>query len=668
MAMDKQAALARRSELHQALHHHNYLYHVLDRPTITDAEYDRLLRELLQIEADYPDLITPDSPTQRVGGAPAAGFDSVTHSVPMFSLANAYNADDLREWQRKAVELAAGAPLTYVVELKIDGLAVSLEYQDGRLLRGATRGDGVTGEDITSNLRTLLEIPLRLQVERSLTVRGEVYLPKAEFVRLNQERAEAGQALFANPRNAAAGSLRQLDPQVTASRGLRIFLYTLAALDGNLPETQDDSLNLLQKLGLKVNEVRVVLTDIEQVIEYCASWHERRHQLPYEIDGLVIKVNERAWHDRLGYTAKSPRWAIAYKFPAEQVRTKLLDIEIGLGRTGTLNPTAILQPVTVAGSVVSRATLHNADLIAEKDIRIGDTVIVQKAGDVIPEVVGPVVELRSGAEQPFVMPDTCPECGSSAVRYPGEVAWRCPNTSCPAVIRESLIHFVSRDAMDIDGLGPAMLATLLDAGLVQDVADLYFLKREDLLQQERVGERTADNLLQAIEQSKQNSLERLIFALGIRYVGAKSAASLARSFGSMDQLQAAERDQLQSVPEVGSKIAESIENYFTAVANQQLIAKLQSAGLNMVYRGQLAVGGALQGKTIVITGTLPGASREEAAQLIERHGGKVSGSVSKKTDYLLAGEKAGSKLDKAQSLGVAVIGWDELQQLVAELA
>lgn len=664
--MDRQAAVARLGELHQALHHHNYLYYMLDQPAITDAEYDLMLRELLRIEAEFPDLITPDSPTQRVGGAAVTGFDSVTHSVPMFSLANAYDADDLRDWQRKAVELAAGAPLTYIVELKIDGLAVSLEYAQGRFLRGATRGDGVTGEDITSNLRTLPEIPLRLQAERSLTVRGEVYLPKAEFLRLNQERSEAGQALFANPRNAAAGSLRQFDPQVTASRGLRIFLYTLAAMDGDLPATQDDSLKLLQSLGLKVNEARVVLTDIEQVIEYCTSWHERRHQLPYEIDGLVIKVNERAWHDRLGYTAKSPRWAIAYKFPAEQVRTRLLDIEIGLGRTGTLNPTAILQPVTVAGSVVSRATLHNADLIAEKDIRIGDMVIVQKAGDVIPEVVGPVVELRTGAEQPFVMPDTCPECGSTAVRYPGEVAWRCPNTSCPAVLRESLIHFVSRDAMDIDGLGPALLGTLLEAGLVADVADLYFLKRDELLQQERVGEKTADNLLQAIEQSKQNSLERLIFALGIRYVGAKSAASLARSFGSMERLQAADRNQLQAVPDVGGKIAESIESYFAAAANRQLIAKLQSAGVNMVYRGQAVASGVLQDKVFVITGTLPGVSREEAAQLIERHGGKVSGSVSKKTDYLLAGEKAGSKLEKAQSLGVTVIDWDALQQLIAE--
>lgn len=664
MAFDRQAAAVRVGELHQALHEHNYRYYVLDQPIVTDAEYDRLLRELLQIETDYPDLVTPDSPTQRVGSTPAAGFASIAHRVPMFSLANAYNADDLREWQRRAVELAVGESLTYIVELKIDGLAVSLEYEGGRLIRGATRGDGVTGEDITSNLRTLPEIPLRLQSERSLTVRGEVYLPKAEFMRLNQERSEAGQALFANPRNAAAGSLRQFDPQITASRGLKIFLYTLAALDDDEPPTQDESLALLERLGLKTNSTRVVLSDIEQVVGYCLSWHERRHQLPYEIDGLVIKVNERAWHDRLGYTAKSPRWAIAYKFPAEQVRTKLLAIEIGLGRTGTLNPTAILQPVTVAGSVVSRATLHNADLIAEKDIRVGDTVIVQKAGDVIPEIVGPVLESRTGEEQAFVMPDSCPECGSTAVRYPGEVAWRCPNASCPAVIRESLIHFVSRDAMDIEGLGPAMISTLLTADLVRDVADLYFLQREDLLQQERVGEKTADNLLAAILRSKQNSLERLIFALGIRYVGAKSAESLARHFGNLQQLQTAAQAELLSVPDVGEKIAESIERYFAAAANRQLIEKLQSAGVNMLYRGATAASSVLQDKTFVITGTLPGVSREEAAQLIERHGGKVSGSVSKKTDYLLAGEKAGSKLDKAQSLGVQVIDWDELQRLL----
>ncbi|MGI6358907.1 MAG: NAD-dependent DNA ligase LigA [Bacillota bacterium] len=662
---DRQAAMVRANELRQALHRHNYLYYVLDQPAISDAEYDRLLQELLRLEQNFPDLVTPDSPTQRVGAAPAAGFDSVTHRVPMFSLSNAHNPDDLREWQRRVREMAGERQLTYIVELKIDGLAVSLEYQEGRLVRGATRGDGVTGEDITSNLRTLPEVPLRLQAERSLTARGEAYMPKAEFLRLNQQRMELGQPLFANPRNAAAGSLRQFDPKVTAARGLRIFLYTLADLDQELPPTQSASLALMEQLGLKVNHTRAVFDDIEQVIDYCLSWHERRHQLPYDIDGLVVKVNERQLYDLLGYTAKSPRWAIAYKFPAEQVRTKLLDIEVGLGRTGTLNPTAILQPVTVAGSVVSRATLHNADLIAEKDIRIGDTVIVQKAGDVIPEVVGPVLELRTGEERPFVMPEHCPECGTKAVRYPGEVAWRCPNASCPAVIKETLIHFASRDAMDIDGLGPAMITALLNQGLVHDVADLYYLQRDQLLQLERVGDKSADNLLAAIEQSKQNSLERLLFALGIRYVGARSAAALAGHFRNLQQLMAATPEELLQVPDVGEKIAQSISDYFAAAANRQLIDKLQAAGVNMRHQGAAASGDALAGKIVVITGTLPDVSRDQAKQLIESNGGKVSGSVSRQTDYLLAGEKAGSKLAKAQSLGVAVIDWAELQRLLS---
>lgn len=665
METDKQAAMVRANELREALHHHNYLYHVMDQPEISDADYDRLSRELLQIEASFPELVTADSPTQRVGAFPATGFAGVTHRVPMFSLSNAFGAEDLREFDRRARELAGGQQLSYIVELKIDGLAVSLEYEQGRLVRGATRGDGVTGEDITTNLRTLPEIPLRLRAETSLTVRGEVYLPKAAFLRLNQDREDAGQPLFANPRNAAAGSLRQFDPKVTASRGLGTFLYTLAALDGEMPDTQEASLALMEKLGFKVNSRRMVWPDIEQVIDYCLSWHAKRHQLPYEIDGLVIKVNDRSLHDDLGYTAKSPRWAIAYKFPAEQVRTKLLSIEIGLGRTGTLNPTAILQPVTVAGSVVSRATLHNADLIAEKDIRVGDTVIVQKAGDVIPEIVGPVVELRTGAEQPFVMPTHCPQCGSAAVRYPGEVAWRCPNASCPAVIKESLIHFSSRDAMDVEGLGPAMIGVLLDAGLVRDVTDLYQLRRDDLLGLDRVGEKTADNLLQALHSSKQNSLERLIFALGIRFVGAKGAASLAARFGSLDRLMTADLAELRAVPDVGDKVAESILRYFAEPANRQLVDKLKAAGVSMLYTGSVVVSGRLQGKTFVITGTLPDVSREEAGQLIESFGGKVSSSVSKRTDYLLAGDKAGSKLEKARELGVAVVDWEELQAMLS---
>jgi DNA ligase (NAD+) len=660
MEFDQQAAVARVQELRRLLNYHNYRYYVLDDPEISDAEYDALLQELLAIENRFPELVTPDSPTQRVGAPIAEGFASVVHRVPMFSLSNAFSASDLREFDGRVRQLAADATVEYVVELKIDGLAISLEYEDGLLVRGATRGDGTTGEDITSNLRTITSIPLRLQEPRSLTVRGEAYMPKAAFVRVNQEREAAGQPTFANPRNAAAGSLRQLDPRTTAARGLQVFLYHLAASDGALPDTQTDCLQLMQGLGLRVNPRWQVFRSIDDVIEYCQGWHTERHQLPFEIDGLVVKVNDLALQEQLGFTARSPRWAIAYKFPAEQVRTRLLDIEIKVGRTGTLNPTAILEPVTVAGSVVSRATLHNADLISEKDIRIGDTVILQKAGDVIPEVVAPVVELRRGDEQPFVMPEVCPECGSKAIRAPGEVAWRCSNLSCPAILRENLIHFASRDAMDIEGLGPAMINALLAAGLVQDVADLYSLQMADLLQLERVGQKSAENLLRAIEASKNNSLERLLFGLGIRFVGQKGAESLARHFGSLERLQAADEAALRSVPDVGEKMAESIISYFAAASSQQLIEKLRAAGVNLQHQGAAVAEDLLQGKVFVVTGKLPGLSREEAHDLIERYGGNVAGSVSKKTDYLLAGEKAGSKLARAQQLGVPVISLDDL--------
>ncbi|HHW99380.1 MAG TPA: NAD-dependent DNA ligase LigA, partial [Firmicutes bacterium] len=478
-------------------------------------------------------------------------------------------------------------------------------------------------------------------------------------------RQEAGQPLFANPRNAAAGSLRQLDPKIAASRGLDIFFYGLAAIaERPLPPTQEETLCLLRQVGFPVNQQRVVLSDIEEVIEYCQAWHQKRHELPYDIDGIVIKVNDLDLQEQLGYTAKSPRWAIAYKFPAEQVQTKLLDIIISVGRTGTLNPNAVLEPVTVAGTVVSRASLHNADLIAAKDIRIGDTVIVQKAGDIIPEVVAPVTSLRTGEEKVYVMPTTCPECGTSVVREPQEVAWRCPNGSCPAVLREGLIHFASRDAMDIEGLGPAMVSALLASDLVQDVADLYSLQPEQLTALERVGQKTAENLLAAIAKSKQNSLERLIFALGIRHVGAKGAQSLAAHFGSLDRLMAASAEELQQVPDVGAKMAASIINYFAASANQRLIAKLKEAGVNQLYLGAQSQEGVLTGQTFVITGTLPGVTRDQAKQLIEQHGGQVASSVSKKTNYLLAGEKAGSKLTKAQELGVPVLSWEDLQALL----
>lgn len=655
----------RAAELRATLHYHNYRYYVLDDPEISDAEYDRLLRELEDIEKEHPELITPDSPTQRVGATPVGGFASVTHPIPMYSLANAFSDSDLREFDQRVRTAAGHSKVEYILELKIDGLAVSLQYVNGLLTTGATRGDGTVGEDITSNLRTLPGVPLRLQEPYTLTVRGEAYMSKAAFARLNAEREEAGQPLFANPRNAAAGSLRQLDPKITASRGLDIFFYSLAAIaERPMPTTQEETLQLLRQVGFPVNQQRVVLSDIEEVIDYCQAWHQKRHALPYDIDGIVIKVNDLELQEQLGYTAKSPRWAVAYKFPAEQVQTRLLDIVISVGRTGTLNPNAVLEPVTIAGSVVSRASLHNADLIAAKDIRIGDTVIVQKAGDIIPEVVGPVPALRTGEEKVFVMPTTCPECGTPVVREPQEVAWRCPNGSCPAVLREGLIHFASRDAMDIEGLGPAMVSALLEADLVRDVADLYALQVEQLTALERVGQKTAENLLTAIAKSKENSLERLIFALGIRHVGAKGAQSLAAHFGSLDRLMEASAEELQQIPDVGSKMAASIINYFAADANRRVIAKLKSAGVNQRYLGTQAQEGVLSGKTFVITGTLPGVTREQATQLIEQHGGQVASSVSKKTDYLLAGEKAGSKLTKARELGVPVLSWEELKVLL----
>ncbi|NLY53268.1 MAG: NAD-dependent DNA ligase LigA [Firmicutes bacterium] len=662
--MDKATATARAAELRQLINRHNYLYYVLDRPEITDAAYDALMRELEAIEAKYPDLVQPDSPTQRVGAPPAAGFVTVSHAIPMFSLANAFTAADLREFDQRVRELAGVDKVSYVVELKFDGLAVSLQYVDGLLTTGATRGDGSVGEDITSNLRTLPTVPLRLQQPYTLTVRGEVYMPKATFARLNAERQEAGLPLFANPRNAAAGSMRQLDPKIAASRGLAIYFYNLASIDGVNLTTHADSLKLMREVGLRVNSDWVVLDSIDEIIDYCLAWHEKRHSLPYEIDGLVIKVNDLALQSRLGYTAKSPRWAIAYKFPAEQVQTKLLDIEISVGRTGTLNPTAVLEPVTIAGSVVSRASLHNADLIAAKDIRIGDTVLVQKAGDIIPEVVGPLVDLRTGAEEPYVMPTTCPECGTQAVRAPDEVAWRCPNVSCPALLREGLIHFASRDAMDIEGLGPAMVSALLAADLVKDFADLYSLTQAELLTLERVGVKTADNLLRAIDKSKQNSLERLIFALGIRHVGAKGALSLAQHFGTLEKLMAADQADLQQVPDIGPKMAASIVDYWQVEANRRLIQKLIASGVNTRYLDATALGDVFADTTFVITGTLPGVSREEAKQLIERYGGKVTSSVSRKTNYLLAGEKAGSKLARAQELGVPVLSWEEFLALL----
>jgi len=658
---------ARAEELRREINHHNYRYYVLDAPSITDARYDELMKELLNLEETYPELITPDSPTRRVGGQVQQGFTAVPHRVPMLSLGNAFGETDLREFDRRIRANLPGEKVEYVVELKIDGLAISLWYEQGILVRGTTRGDGEYGEDITANLRTVKAIPLRLTEDVPfIEVRGEAYMPKDSFARLNEAREEAGEQLFANPRNAAAGSLRQLDPRVTASRNLSVFMYAIGYLEGPDPGSHAGGLAWLKELGFRVNPQYKVCQDINEVINYCRQWQDKRFDLPYAIDGLVIKVNSLDQQQRLGATLKSPRWAIAYKFPAEQAVSTIKDIIIRVGRTGVLTPTAILEPVQLAGTTVSKATLHNEDIIRQKDIRIGDKALVQKAGDIIPEVVQVFPEQRTGEEIPFAMPTACPECDAPVVRVTGEAAHRCTNENCPAVSREGIIHFVSRGAMDIAGLGESIVTQLIKAGLVKDPADLYELKYEDLIKLERMGARSSQNLLNAIEASKKNSLAQLLFALGIRHVGERAAKILAQQFGSLQALREATVEDLTVIPEIGPKIAESLVDYFSRQENQVLLERLARSGLNMQEEKKQADPGRLPlaGKTFVVTGTLEGFSRQEAQRVIEELGGKVSGSVSKKTDYVVVGENPGSKYEKALKLGVPVLNEAEFVALI----
>nr|WP_026678354.1 NAD-dependent DNA ligase LigA [Fictibacillus gelatini] len=666
--MNEEQAKQRIDELRNLLEKYNYEYYVLDKPSVPDSEYDQLMKELIELENNHPGLRDPHSPSVRVGGEPLDFFEKVQHEVPMLSLGNAFNEKDLRDFDRR-VRDGVGNHVSYVAELKIDGLAVSLTYEDGRFVRGATRGDGTTGEDITSNLRTIRSIPLKLNRPLSLEVRGEAFMPKRSFQSLNEHRKQEGQELFANPRNAAAGSLRQLDPKIAATRNLDIFLYGIGKLTGEEVGSHSEGLELLQELGLKTNPEWRRCATIDDVIEFVNGWQEKRPDLPYEIDGIVIKVDSLYQQEELGATAKSPRWAIAYKFPAEEVVTKLEDIELSVGRTGVVTPTAILQPVVVAGTTVKRASLHNEDLIREKDIKLGDFVVVKKAGDIIPEVVNVLVDRRTGEEREFHMPTHCPECESELERLEGEVALRCLNPQCPAQIREGLIHFVSRNAMNIDGLGEKVIAQLFREQLIHDVADLYRLKKEELLQLERMGEKSVDNLLNAIEKSKENSLERLLFGLGIRHVGAKAAKTIAQTFETMDQLMNASKEELMAIDEVGEKMADSVSVYFSKPEVVELINELKSFNVNMEYKGPKAVRAEdvdsyFAGKTIVLTGKLTVLTRNEAKEAIERLGGKVTGSVSKNTDLLIAGEDAGSKLAKAQSLGIET--WTE-QQFVEEL-
>lgn len=654
-------------ELRRLLHYHSHRYYVLDAPEIDDAEFDRLYQRLVKLEQDHPELITSDSPTQRVGGTPAEGFERVAHSVPMLSLSNAFSAEDLLAFDMRVRNGLPDDSLEYVVELKIDGLAINLVYESGRLLRAATRGDGTEGEDVTSNVRTIRAVPLVLsgQVPPVMEVRGEAYMPRPAFDRLNDERLEAGEPLLANPRNAAAGSLRQLDSRVTASRTLDIFVYGMGAREELAVTTHEQTLQFLQELGFKVNPHYRVFKTIGEVIDYCQSWAERRVDLPYDIDGLVIKVNSLAGQRQLGSTAKDPRWAIAFKFPAEQATTIVEDIVVRVGRTGVLTPTAVLRPVRLAGSTVSRATLHNEDFIKEKDICIGDTVIIHKAGEIIPEVISVVESRRTGAEKSFVMPATCPECGSMVLRIPGESAHKCINGACPALLREGLIHFVSRDAMNIDGLGQAVVTSLVDSGLVADAADLYTLTAEQVLNLERMGPKSAQNLIEAIAASKQAGLARLLFGLGIRFVGAKAAATLARHFGDIDLVAKASAGELTALDEIGPRIAESVVEYFSRPEAEHLITKLAAAGVKLTEeKRRITTNLPLTGKTFVLTGTLPTLTRNDAAELIESQGGKVTSAVSKKTDYVVAGEEAGSKLDKAQKLGITVLNEAELMALL----
>jgi DNA ligase (NAD+) len=648
-------------ELRQLLNQYNYEYHVLDQPSVPDAEYDRMMNELLNLEEENPELKTDDSPTQRVGGPPLEGFQKVEHRVPMLSLGNAFGEDDLKDFDRRVRE-RIGENFSYVCELKIDGLAVSLIYEDGVLVRGATRGDGTVGEDITQNLKTIPAIPLRLRENVSMEVRGEAYMPKPSFMKLNEVREKNEQDLFANPRNAAAGSLRQLDPKIAASRNLSIFVYGVGTVEGREISSHSNGLDFLKELGFKTNPEWKRCNTIDDVIDFIGGWSEKRPDLSYEIDGIVVKVDALNQQEELGFTAKSPRWAIAYKFPAEEVVTKLQDIELNVGRTGVVTPTAVLEPVLVAGTTVQRASLHNEDLIREKDIKIGDYVVVKKAGDIIPEVVSVLEERRTGDEKAFSMPEQCPECESDLVRLEEEVALRCINPKCPAQLREGLIHFVSRNAMNIDGLGERVITQLFREELIHDVADIYQLTHGQLIELDRMGEKSVSNLLEAIRVSKDNSLEKLLFGLGIRHVGAKAARTLAQQFGSMDSLVQASIEDLEAINEVGQKMADSVVRYFQNEEVHELIDELKDAGVNMIYKGPKPVSieeidSVFAGKTVVLTGKLEQLSRGEAKKKLEEQGAKVTGSVSKSTDLVIAGEDAGSKLEKAESLGIDV--WSE---------
>jgi DNA ligase (NAD+) len=657
-------------ELREKLRHHEYRYYVLDEPEISDAAYDRLMERLKELEAAHPELVTADSPSVRVGGAPREGFQTVRHARPMLSLDNAFSYDALREWDRRVREGSGKEKIEYIAEHKFDGLSISLQYEDGIVVRGVTRGDGTTGEDVTPNVKTIRSVPLRVdaaalkkaKLPADFEVRGEVMMTRKAFEALNRQQERIGGKIFVNPRNSAAGAVRVLDPTITASRKLDFFAYYLL-LDGRVPfGKHSESLEALKQLRFRASDDWKLCNGIQEVIAYCEDWDAKREKLPYEIDGVVIKVNATAIQNELGYTAKAPRWAIAFKYPARQETTVVNNILVNVGRTGALTPVAILEPVQVGGVTVSRSTLHNMDEIERLGVQIGDTVLIERAGEVIPHVLKVVKEGKP--RKPFRMPKNCPECGSAIHHVEGEVAYRCVNAACPAKRKESILHFAGRHAMDIDGLGEKIVDQLVDKGMVKDVADLYALKEEEVAARERMAEKSAQNLLEEIGASKKNSLARLIYALGIQFVGERTGQLLAEHFSSLEELAAAKEEELEQVPEVGPKVAASIVEFFSEPANRQLVKKLWKAGVRPKAEKREVKSDKFAGKTFVFTGGLANRTREEAGAIVVEHGGKVSGSVSKKTDYVVVGTDPGSKYEKAKELGVTILSEGEFEKLV----
>ena len=672
MRTTTQAVEAKLESLREEIRHHEYRYYVLDDPEISDAEFDRLMNELKKLEAEHPELVTADSPTQRVGGKPREGFVKISHSTPMLSLDNAYSEEDLRDWERRVHDLSGRTDIEYVCELKLDGMSLALRYEDGKLARGITRGDGSTGEDVTGNVRTVRSVPLsvssnelkKARIPVNFEVRGEMLMPLASFKRMNEDREKQGLSVFANPRNATAGTVRQLEPSITAQRRLDYFTYMLLSDGRTVFDNHWQTLNALEAAGFKVNSRRALATNFDEVWKFIGQWEEKRETLPYEIDGVVVKVNSAAMQRGLGFTGKAPRWAIAYKYAARSGITQIENIFVQVGRTGKLTPVAALKPVPIGGTTVSRATLHNMDEIERLGVKIGDWVEVERGGDVIPKVVRVIDDAKHPrGHKLFHMPEKCPVCGGHVVRAEGEADHRCVNQKCPAKLRETILHFASRGVMNIDGMGDALVTQLTDRKLVKDVADIYKLTKDDLLKLERMGDKSAENVLKEIENSKKLPLERVIYGLGIRMVGERTAQFLAEHFGNMDDLMNAGEEELQQVEEVGPRIAKSIVEFFAEPKNRELVEELRGAGLTL--RGKKKERGTkLAGKTFVLTGTLANYSRDDAKKMIEDAGGKVTGSVSKKTDYVVAGADAGSKLDKAKELGVKVIDEKEMEKLV----